>query len=45
MRLLFLEKKNVQLQAELNMMKEEAKKMHDIIYCQRYGQDQQDKHL
>ena len=45
-RLAFLEKRNLQLTTELEMMKEEAKKMHDIIYCQRYGQDnQQDKHL
>lgn len=45
-RLAFLEKRNLQLTTELEMMKEEAKKMHDIIYTQRYGQDnQQDKHL
>lgn len=46
LRLAFLEKRNLQLSTELEMMKEEAKKMHDIIYTQRRGQDSlQDKHL
>lgn len=45
LRLAYLEKRNLQLTTELEMMREEAKKMHDIIYCQRYGQNnQQDKH-
>lgn len=45
-RLAYLEKRNLQLNTELTMMKEEAKKMHDIIYTQRYGQEnQQDKPL
>ena len=43
---MYLEKRNLQLETELEMMKEEAKKMHDIIYCQRYGQENhQDKHM
>jgi len=44
-RLAFLEKRNLQLSTELEMAKQEVKKMHDIIYCQRYSQNnQQDKH-
>lgn len=43
-RLACAEKLNLKYNTELEMLKKEVKKLHDIIYCQRNGQDnQQDK--